>query len=105
MTDFLSKIAISPFRQLIRDNPSGQSAVLLSRKTLTQKMSLCLFLTSTFVIPAVHEALIIRDFSTARPQKDTTLALIEPKMVIADTIKDIPQDEIYQNVNKLVYQN
>ena len=50
------------------------------------------FVSNKYIIPAAHEALI-RVFSTARPQKDT-LALIEPKFTTADTIKDIPQNEI-----------
>ena len=48
------------------------------------------------MIPAAHEALI-HVFSTARPQKDT-LALIEPKVAIADTKKDIPQDKIWHSL-------
>ena len=48
------------------------------------------FVSNKCIIPAAHEALI-RVFSTARPQKDT-LALIEPKIATADTIKDIPQE-------------
>ena len=43
------------------------------------------------IIPAAHGA-FIRVFSTARPQKDT-LALIESRIVTADTLGGIPQDE------------
>ena len=38
-----------------------------------------------------------RPVSTAQSQKDT-LALIEPKIATADTIKDIPQDEIWSSL-------
>ena len=51
------------------------------------------FVSGKYIIPAAHEALI-RVFSTARPQKDT-LALIEPRIVTADTLKGVPQDEIW----------
>ena len=51
------------------------------------------FVSNKYIIPAAHEALI-RVSSTARPQKDT-LALIEPKIATPDTIKDIPQDEVW----------
>ena len=51
------------------------------------------FVSNKSIIPAAHEALI-RVFSTARPQKDT-LALIEPRVVTADTLEGIPRDKIY----------
>ena len=55
-----------------------------------------MFVFNKYVVPAAHEALI-RAFSTARPQKDT-LALIEPKIISADTIKDIPRDKIWRSL-------
>ena len=44
-----------------------------------------------YVIVAAHEALVCV-FSTAQPQKDT-LALIEPRIVSANTLEGIPQDK------------
>ena len=58
--------------------------------------SVHVFVYNKYIIPAAHEALI-RVFSTARPQKDT-LALIEPRVVTADTLEGIPQDEIWQTL-------
>ena len=49
-----------------------------------------------YTIPTAHEALI-RVFSTTRPQKGT-LALIEPRIVTADTLEGISQDEIWQTL-------
>ena len=54
------------------------------------------FFSNKYAVPAAHAALI-RVFSAARPQKDT-LALIEPKIATADTIKDIPQDKIWHSL-------
>ena len=54
------------------------------------------FVSNKYNIPAAHEALI-RVFCRARPQKDT-LALIEPKSATSDTIKDIPQDEVWRSL-------
>ena len=51
------------------------------------------FVFNKYLVPAAHEALI-RVFSAARPQTDM-LALVEPKIASADTIKDIPQDKIW----------
>ena len=48
------------------------------------------------IIPAAHEA-SIRVFSTAQPQKHT-LALMEPRIVSANTLEGIPQDEIWQTL-------
>ena len=48
------------------------------------------------IIPVAHEALILV-FSRARPQKDK-LALIEPRIVTADTLEGMPQNEIWQTL-------
>ena len=54
------------------------------------------FFFNRYIIPAAYEALICV-FSTARPQK-YTLAMIEPKIATPDTIKNIPQDEVWQSL-------
>ena len=58
--------------------------------------SVPVWVSKKYVIPVAHEALI-RVFSTARPQKDT-LALIDPRVVTADTLEGTPQDEIWQTL-------
>ena len=58
--------------------------------------SVPVWFSNKYIIPAAHEALI-RIFSTARPQKYTQ-ALIEPRIVTADTLEGISQDEIWQTL-------
>ena len=62
----------------------------------SDEQSVPVWVSNKYVIPAAHEALICV-FSTAQPQKDT-LALIEPKIVTANTLVGISRDEIWQTL-------
>ena len=79
-----SPIPATHTRRSIRSNYC--SVITQDSDTEDVAVSVC----NKYIIPAAHEALI-RVFSTARPQKDTSA---EPKIAIADTIKDIPRDEV-----------
>ena len=106
MKAFGAKLYWAAERHSLKDNNITIPATHMRRPTKSKYCSVIMqksdaksfpaFVSNKYIIPAAHEALI-RVFSTARPQKDT-LALIEPRNVIADTLEGIPLDEIWQTL-------
>ena len=78
----------------VRRSIRSQYCSVITQTAETQ--SIPALVSRQYVVHAAHEALI-RVFSTVRPEKDT-LALIEPRIVSANTLDGMPQDETWQSL-------